>query len=135
MMMHNLTQRSLVLGLKAVCLHSIRWPFRNTMLVQFNDTSEFRKITMQESGDIAQPRPKFPMRACDSVCYWCLRNRNKRARHEIVALSKSGCCGLLFFWIIFSHRANNLLILMQNGSALCFQRAGPGDLSGRIPLN
>lgn len=30
------------------------------MLVQFNDTSEFRKITMQESGDIVQPREKFP---------------------------------------------------------------------------
>lgn len=33
------------------------------MLVQFNDTSEFHKITMQESGDVAQPRAKFPMPA------------------------------------------------------------------------
>lgn len=63
MMMHNLTQWSLVLGLKAVCLHNIRWPFRTTMLVQFNDTFQFRKITMQKSSDIAQPRAKFPMPA------------------------------------------------------------------------
>jgi len=63
MMMHNLTQQSLVLGLKAICLHNIRWPFRNTMLIQFNGTSEFCKITMQEGGDIVQPRAKFPMPA------------------------------------------------------------------------
>lgn len=33
------------------------------MLVQFNDTSEFCKIMMQESGDIAQSKAKFPMLA------------------------------------------------------------------------
>lgn len=41
MLMHDLAQRPLVLGLKAVCLHSIRWPFSHTMLVQSNDTCEF----------------------------------------------------------------------------------------------
>lgn len=93
--MHNLTQRSLVLGLKAVCLHNIRWSFENTVLFQFNDTSGFRKITMQESSDIAQPREKFPMPAMTQVCYWCLRNRNKRARDEILALRKS------MWWVLF----------------------------------
>lgn len=93
--MHNLTQRSLVLGLKADCLHNIRWSFENTVLFQFNDTSGFRKITMQESSDIAQPREKFPMPAMTQVCYWCLRKRNKKARDEILALRKS------MGWVLF----------------------------------
>lgn len=84
--MHNLTQRSLVLELKAVCLHNIRWSFRNTLLVQFNDAFEFCKISMKEYGNIVQPRAKFPMPAVTQCVV---------TGHDILALSKSGCCGFL----------------------------------------
>lgn len=107
-MMHNLTQRSLVLGLKAVCLHSIRWPFENTVLAEFNDTFEFRKITMQERSDVAQPRAQFPMPAVTQFAAGVLEVKIGKQRMKFLHYKSQFDGFLKIIIIFFPHGSSSL---------------------------